>query len=115
MKIFGALISALGGLLALVLSGGVYALGESAETVDTATAEVLSGMGSISMGISVMILVLSAFAFMSSGRLAGMMLCVASVFGFFTGGGFIMALPFLGGILCMAGGGGRVTMSSNYS
>ena len=115
MKIFGALLSALGGLLALVLSGGVYALGESAETVDTTTAEVLSGMGSIGMGISVMILVLSVFAFMSSGRLAGMMLMVASVFGFFTGGGFIMGLAFLGGIFCMAGGGNRVTMGGNYT
>jgi hypothetical protein len=115
MKIFGALISALGGLLALVLSGGVYALGESAETVDTTTAEVLSGMGSIGITISVMILLLSAFAFMSSGRLAGMLLCVMSVFGFFTGGGFLMGLAFLGGIFCMAGGGNRVTMGGNYT
>lgn len=115
MKTFGALISVLGGLLSLLLSGGVYALGESAETVDTTTAEVLSGMGSIGMGISVMILLLSVFAFMSSGRLAGMMLIVASFFGFFTGGGIPMGLSFLGGIFCMAGGGNRVTMGSNYT
>ncbi len=52
---------------------------------------------------------------MSSGRFAGMMLMVASVFGFFTGGGFPMGLAFLGGIFCMAGGGNRVTMGGNYT
>ena len=52
---------------------------------------------------------------MSSGRLAGMMLMVASFFGFFTGGGIPMGLSFLGGIFCMAGGGNRVTMGGNYT
>jgi hypothetical protein len=115
MKNFGAVISALGGLLALLLSQGVYALGEQAETVDTATSEVLSGMGTIGTGVSVMILLFAGFAFMSSGRFAGMLLIVCSIFGFFTGAGFLMALPFFGGIMCMAGGGNRVAMGSNYT
>jgi hypothetical protein len=72
-------------------------------------------MDSIGMGISVMILVLSAFAFMRSGRLAGMMLIVASILGFVTGGGIPMGISFLGGIFCMACGGKRVTMGGNYT
>jgi hypothetical protein len=115
MKLFGAILAALGGIIQLLFSQTLSAMGESAETVDTGTSEVLSGLGAIGTGIAVFILISSVFAFLSSGRFAGMLLCVLSVFGFFTGGGFMMALPFLGGIMCMAGGGSRVTMGSNYT
>jgi hypothetical protein len=115
MKTFGALISALGGVLALIMSGSVYSLGEGAATVDTTTSEVLSGMGTIGTSISVMILVFSVFAFMSSGRMAGMLLILASIFGGFCGAGLFMGLPFFGGIFCMGGGGKREPFGNNYT
>lgn len=115
MKIFGALVALLGGLIHLVISGGVYAVGQVASTQDTTTSEILSGFGAIGTGVAILILILSGFAFVSSGRFAGVLLVLLSVVGFFTGGGFIMALPFFGGFFCMAGGGNRVTMGSNYT
>ena len=115
MKPFGAIIAALGGTIQLFLSQTVASMGEAAETVDTTTSEVLAGMDAIGTGVAAIVLVLAGFAFMSSGRFAGMLLCIASFFGFFAGGGFTMALPFFGGIMCVAGGGSRVTIGSNYS
>jgi hypothetical protein len=115
MKIFGALVALLGGLLHLLLAGGVYALGQAAETQDSDAAALLSGFGAIGTGVAVFILIAAGFAFVSSGRFAGVLLCILSVLGFFTGGGFLMALPFFGGIFVFAGGGNRVTMGSNYT
>jgi hypothetical protein len=46
-----------------------------------------------------------------------MLLCFASGmdYYFFAGDAFAMGLPFLGGILCMAGGGNRVVLRSNHT
>jgi hypothetical protein len=115
MKIFGALIALLGGLLQLLAGTGMYALSQTEEAADAGAAEVLSGFGAAATGVAVFILIAAGFAFMSSGRFAGVLLMALSVVGFFTGGGLLMALPFFGGIFVMAGGGSRVTMGSNYT
>jgi len=115
MKIFGALIALLGGLLQLLAGSGMYALSQTDEAAEAGAAELLSGLGAVSTGVAVFILLAAGFAFLSSGKFAGVLLMVLSVLGFFTGGGFLMALPFVGGIFVMAGGGNRVSMGSNYS
>jgi hypothetical protein len=115
MRIFGALIALLGGLLHLLAAGGIYALGQSAATEDADAAAVLSGLGAIGTAVAIFILIAGGFAFVSSGRFAGILLIILSVVGFFTGGGILMALPFFGGIFVAATGGSRVTMGSNYT
>ena len=107
MRIFGALLGLLGGLLQLLAGSGLYALSQTDEMVDAGASDVLSGFAAASTGVAVLILIASGFAFISSGRFAGVLMMVLSIVGFFTGGGLLMALPFFGGIMVMAGGGRR--------
>jgi hypothetical protein len=99
------------------MSQDLISVGKAADSVDAGTGALLVFAGKIGTGVAVLILVLSMFAFMSSGRLAGMLLCIASALGYFifAGDAVAMGLPFLGAVLCIAGGGRRVTMGSNYS
>jgi len=117
MKMLGAIAAALGGIIQLFISQDLASVGKAADTVDAGTGALLVDVAEVGTGVAVAILVLSLFAFMSSGRLAGMLLCFASALGYFifAGDAFAMGLPFLGGILCMAGGGNRVVMRSNQT
>lgn len=107
MRIFGALIALLGGLLQLLAGSGLYALSQTDEAADAGTSELLSGFAAASTGVAIFILIAAGFSFVSSGRFAGVLLMVLSIVGFFTGGGLLMALPFFGGLFVMAGGGRR--------
>jgi len=116
MRIFGALLALLGGLLQLLAGSGMYALSQTDKMVDAGASDVLSGFAAASTGVAIFILLAAGFVFVSSGRFAGVLLMILSILGFFAGGGLLMALPFFGAILVLAGGGGsRVTMGSNYS
>lgn len=117
MKTFGAILAALGGIIQLFISQDLVSVGKASDTADADIGALLVLVGEIGTGVAVVILVLSLFAFMSSGRFAGMLLCFASGLGyfFFAADAFAMGLPFLGGILCIAGGGNRVVMRSNHA
>lgn len=117
MRMLGAILAIIGGLIGLMGYGTFMSLGSTAEQVgtDPAVSGALMGFGALGAGLFVLIILLGAMAFFTTGRGAGVLLMIISFFGIFIGAFFFVIIPFIGGLLVLAGSGSRVTMGSNYT
>ena len=105
MKILGIMLAVLGGILKLIGPGGLNLLSDGAAQTP--------GMGATGIGIvPIAILITAGCAFLGDGRIAAIFLMFVSIFGFFFDGGLLIALPFVGSLLILAGANSGASASS---
>lgn len=96
MKKLGICLGLLGGILKLIGPGHLNLISDGAAQEP--------GLGATGIGIvPIAILVASSCGFIGDGRLAGIALMLVSIYGFFFDGGLLIALPFFGSLMIIAG------------
>jgi len=98
MKKLGILLALLGGVLKMVDPYHLNLISDGAAQTP--------GMGATGIGlVPIAILVASGCGFIGDGRLAGIVLMLVSIYGFFFDGGLLIALPFFGSLMIIGGSG----------
>ncbi|MFM9844969.1 MAG: hypothetical protein ACKVOI_18560 [Dongiaceae bacterium] len=98
MKKLGICLGLLGGVLKMIGPGQLNLIGDGAAQIP--------GMGATGIGlVPIAILAASGCGFIGGGRLAGITLMLVSIYGFFFDGGLLIALPFFGSLMIIAGSG----------